>query len=229
MRLHTAKADNVSHTKSVTTEDVDAFTTEQRKLFEDPMSLLEHMADVGDFKPQMRKLQVLASEMRAQGRELSTLLRNWTFLGKPGTGKTTVARKMAALLHSFGLLPTDKLVETSALDLTGEFVGQSKSKMQEKMDEARGGVLFIDEAYELGVGSYGNDVMTKLVQLLTDERYEVGVAGTAFGICMLLSTRRKFIVSTQLFADYIFCSTKWSSYWQVILTKWRICSPRTLD
>lgn len=187
MRLHAAKADNLSQTLSVTKDDVDGYTAEQRELFEDPMSVLQDMADVGDFKSQMCKLQVLASEMRAQGRELGTLLRNWTFLGKAGTGKTTVARKMAALLHSFGLLPTDKLVETSALDLTGEFVGQSKSKMQEKMDEARGGVLFIDEAYELGVGSYGSDVMTKLVQLLTDQRYEVGVAGAALVFYLLLS------------------------------------------
>jgi SpoVK/Ycf46/Vps4 family AAA+-type ATPase len=174
MRLHAAKANNISQPKYVTIEDVDGYTEEQQKLFDDPMSVLEDMADVGDFKPQMRKLQIVASEMRVQGRETASLLKNWTFLGKPGTGKTTVARKMAALLHSFGLLPTSNLVETSALDLTGEFVGQSKSKLQEKMDEARGGVLFIDEAYELGVGSYGNEVMTKLVQLLTDERYQVG-------------------------------------------------------
>ncbi len=174
MRLHAAKATHISQPKTVTIEDVDGYTEEQRKLFDDPMSVLEDMADVGDFKPQMRKLQIVASELRAQGRETASLLNNWTFLGKPGTGKTTVARKMATLLHSFGLLPTCHLVETSALDLTGEFVGQSKSKMQEKMDEARGGVLFIDEAYELGAGSYGNEVMTKLVQLLTDERYQVG-------------------------------------------------------
>ena len=172
MRLHTEKAKNIS--QYVTIEDVDGHTEEQQKMFDDPLSVLEDMADVGDFKPQMRKLEIVASEMRRQGRETASLLKNWTFLGKPGTGKTTVARKMAALLHSFGLLPTSNLVETSALDLTGEFVGQSKSKLQEKMDEARGGVLFIDEAYELGVGSFGNEIMTKLVQLLTDERYQVG-------------------------------------------------------
>jgi SpoVK/Ycf46/Vps4 family AAA+-type ATPase len=174
MRLLAAKSESVSQVKTVTIEDVDGYTEEQRKLFDDPMSILEDMAEVGNFKSQMRELQIVASERRVQGRALAPLLKNWTFLGQPGTGKTTVARKMAALLHSFGLLPTDNFVETSALDLTGEFVGQSKSKMQEKMDEARGGVLFIDEAYELGVGSFGNEVMTKLVQLLTDERYEVG-------------------------------------------------------
>ena len=174
MRLHAATAGDISQVKTVTIEDVDGYTEEQRNLFDNPMSILEDMADVGDFKPKMRQLQKVAYERRAQSRALSPLLKNWTFLGKSGTGKTTVARKMAALLHSFGLLPTSNLVQTSALDLTGEFVGQSKSKIQEKMDEARGGVLFIDEAYELGVGSYGNEVMTKLVQLLTDERYQVG-------------------------------------------------------
>jgi DNA replication protein DnaC len=173
VRLHTEKAKNISQL-NVTIEDVDGHTEEQQKMFDDPLSVLEDMADVGDFKPRMRKLQIVASEMRVQGRETASLLKNWTFLGKSGTGKTTVARKMATLLHSFGLLSTSNLVETSALDLTGEYVGQSKSKLQEKMDEARGGVLFIDEAYELGVGSFGNEIMTKLVQLLTDERYQVG-------------------------------------------------------
>jgi DNA replication protein DnaC len=226
MRLHAAKAGNIRQTKSVTKEDVDGYTADQRKLFEDPMSVLEEMADVGDFKPQMRRLQVQAAERRAQGRDLGTLLRNWTFLGKPGTGKTTVARKMAALLHSFGLLPTDKLVETSALDLTGEFVGQSKSKMQEKMDEARGGVLFIDEAYELGAGSYGNEVMTKLVQLLTDQRYEVCVASADSIPSLPNHVRVCFSVNSPL-VGHVPCSTRWSSSWRATRTKWRECSLRT--
>jgi hypothetical protein len=126
-------------------------------------------------------------------------LKNWTFLGQPGTGKTTVARKMAVLLRSFGLLPTDNFVETSALDLTGEFVGQSKSKMQEEMDEARGGVLFNDEAYELGVGSYGNEVMTKLVQLLTDERYEVGPLGPM----LLRIPVKRFVFFSLFFCTFV--------------------------
>ena len=52
------------------------------------MSVLEDMADVGDFKPKMRQLQKVAYERRAQSRALSPLLKNWTFLGKSGTGKT---------------------------------------------------------------------------------------------------------------------------------------------
>ena len=230
MRLHAAKATHISQPKTVTIEDVDGYTEEQRKLFDDPMSVLEDMADVGDFKPQMRKLQIVASELRAQGRETASLLNNWTFLGKPGTGKTTVARKMAALLHSFGLLPTCHLVETSALDLTGEFVGQSKSKMQEKMDEARGGVLFIDEAYELGAGSYGNEVMTKLVQLLTDERYQVGPQRAqpmqiTFALFVSLPFEcARVCVHTR---SRSLCSTKWSSSWLATPIEWRQCSTKT--
>ena len=89
-------------------------------------------------------------------------------------GKTTVARKMAKLMNALGLLATDRIVETSALDLTGEFVGASKKKVQEAMDAARGGVLFIDEAYALGGNDkYCKDAQDTLVQLMTDPRYTV--------------------------------------------------------
>jgi hypothetical protein len=81
---------------------------------------------------------------------------------------------MAKFMHSLGLIATDRVVEVAGLDLTGEFMGHTKKKVQEKMNEARGGVLFIDEAYALG----GSDIYCKntrdtLVQLMTDERYKV--------------------------------------------------------
>lgn len=93
-------------------------------------------------------------------------------------GKTTVAQKMAKFMHSLGLLPTDRCVEVAALDLTGEFVGHSKKKVQEAMDAARGGVLFIDEAYNLGGhDKFCKDAQDTLVQLMTDTRYKVkGIA-----------------------------------------------------
>ena len=89
-------------------------------------------------------------------------------------GKTEVARTMAKLLNALGLLSLNKVVETSALGITGEYVGQSKKKVQDKMEEARGGVLFIDEAYAWSTSSYGPESQAELVRLMTDVRYEVG-------------------------------------------------------
>ena len=81
---------------------------------------------------------------------------------------------MAKFMHSLGLIATDRVVEVAGLDLTGEFMGHSKKKVQEKMDEARGGVLFIDEAYALGgPDMYCKNARDTLVQLMTDERYKV--------------------------------------------------------
>ena len=63
-------------------------------------------------------------------------------------------------------------METSGLHLTGEYVGQTKAKVDEKIDKAKGGVLFIDEAYELGKGVYGNEACTTLVAAMTDPKYD---------------------------------------------------------
>ena len=88
-------------------------------------------------------------------------------------GKTEVARTMAKLLNALGLLLLNKVVETSALAITGEYVGHSKKKVQDAMAEARGGVLFIDEAYAWKDSSFGHESQAELVQLMTDARYEV--------------------------------------------------------
>eukprot|EP00850_Spirogloea_muscicola_P008912 SM000049S16683 [mRNA] locus=s49:45544:47832:+ [translate_table: standard] len=75
-------------------------------------------------------------------------------LGSPGTGKTTVARIVARLLHALGALPTDCVIECQRTDLVGEFVGHTGPKTRKKarsnkIQEAEGGVLFVDEAYRL--------------------------------------------------------------------------------
>ena len=82
---------------------------------------------------------------RREGRSVKGLVGNWVFTGSPGTGKTTVARRVASVLHAYGLLATDHVEVTSALDLTGQYVGQTKKAVEERMAAARGGVLFIDD------------------------------------------------------------------------------------
>jgi len=79
---------------------------------------------------------------------------------------------MAKILHGIELIATDTIVETSGLDLTGEYLGQTKKKVEEKMGQAKGGVLFIDEAYELGKGHYGEEAMTTLLAGMTSPEYK---------------------------------------------------------
>lgn len=75
------------------------------------------------------------------------------FEGPPGTGKTTVAQKMAHALFAAGVIEQDKLVQVSAKDLVGQYVGHTAPKTAEVIERAKGGVLFVDEAYALIVGS----------------------------------------------------------------------------
>ena len=95
------------------------------------------------------------------------------FVGNPGTGKTTVARLLAKILREEGLLERGHLVEATVGDLEGEYIGQTRVKTQALCDRARGGVLFIDEAYGLMSGSnggehadYGKEAIEVLIQFM---------------------------------------------------------------
>jgi len=106
-------------------------------------------------------------------RKLTLLLRT-TFLSSPqlkGTGKTTVARAIAEVLFRLELKPSDKIVERSANDLTADYVGQTSSKVTEALQDAKGGVLFIDEAYTLGDGPFGKEACDTLVAAMTSDNF----------------------------------------------------------
>ena len=100
------------------------------------------------------------------------------FTGNPGTGKTTVARLVAELYRTLGLLPRGHLVEVQRADLVGGYVGQTAIKVQQKVLSALGGILFIDEAYSLATGSdidYGSEAVATLVKMMEDHRDELSV------------------------------------------------------
>ena len=95
--------------------------------------------------------------------------------GNPGTGKTTVARIFGKLFYAMKLLPSDKVIETSGLDMTAGYVGHTKDKVNELCDKAMGGTLFIDEAYCLAgkdgeANSFAGEAVGAILKRMEDDR-----------------------------------------------------------
>lgn len=102
------------------------------------------------------------------------------FYGSPGTGKTTVARIYGKMLKALGLLKQGHLIETDRAGLIGNYIGQTTNKTNEKVNEAIGGVLFIDEAYSLYKGEhsqwdYGVEAIEILMKRMEDNRDSLAV------------------------------------------------------
>ena len=111
-------------------------------------------------------------------------MKSGVFFGSPGTGKTTVARLYGRMLKSMGFLSKGHLVETDRAGLVANYVGQTATKTDEKIAEALGGILFIDEAYSLSQedqvsSDYGSEAIQILMKRMEDHRddFIVIVAG----------------------------------------------------
>jgi len=156
----------------------------QQDLFTDPsvggspISALRDMVNCDRILDRIVRLEKQMKVLTAKGappEEIrQKMLRNWVFTGPPGTGKTTVARALGQVFFDLGLLTDPAVVECKAQDLIGQYVGHTAPLVNAKMDEARGGVLFIDEAYGLSPdrSAFGADALEKLLANLTDPRYE---------------------------------------------------------
>ena len=152
-------------------EDVDSGGIPQGQVnVADIFAPLDKLYRMHGVKDKLFQLYSAAQVAQADG-DSPPPLGHFAFVGAPGTGKTTVARVVGEILFSLGLLAKKTVVETSGLDLTGEYLGQTKTKVTEKLKEALGGVLFIDEAYELGKGTYGSEACSTLVAAMTDPKY----------------------------------------------------------
>lgn len=100
------------------------------------------------------------------------------FTGRPGTGKTTVARAFAHAFETMGVLTRGHLVEVDRSDLVGEYVGHTAQRTREVVARARGGVLFVDEAYSLSRGGekdFGREALDTLVRLMEEHRGDLVV------------------------------------------------------
>jgi len=165
-------------------EGTEAERTEEdirREVLQEALIELDSLIGMNMLKIEVKKF-LADIQMRKKKEQFGIQSDNSTlhmvFEGPPGTGKTTVARIMGQILYGVGYLETGELHECDRGDLIGEYVGQTAPKVKQIFSDARGGVIFIDEAYSLtpkeGNG-FENEAIDTIVKLMEDNRKDTVV------------------------------------------------------
>ncbi len=145
--------------------------------FEDVMQRMDALIGLNNIKQKVRDhakyIQFLQLRKDKGFEEITNINVHSVFVGNPGTGKTTVAKMMGLLYNKMGLLSKGHVYEVDRVDLIGEYIGQTAPKVKDAIEQARGGVLFIDEAYSLARSNedtkdFGREVIEILVKELSN-------------------------------------------------------------
>jgi energy-coupling factor transporter ATP-binding protein EcfA2 len=159
----------VSSNVSITPKDIDF------NHGNDPLSLVEQFEMYGSvFYEYVLSLCHRVKLWEKEGRRAAESVGHMLFLGNSGTGKTSAANNMSGLLYSLGLVSKKQIVRKTAKDFIQPYDGQTEGFVASVLEESRGGVLFIDEAYEFKNSRYGNDALGVLVGKLDDPDFANG-------------------------------------------------------
>ena len=152
-------------------------------LLQEALTELEDLVGLQNIKEEVQNMIKLTQYYKELKRDvLKVFSLHTVFLGNPGTGKTTIARILGKVYKALGLLERGHLVEVDASDLIAGFVGQTAIKTKELIDQAMGGILFIDEAYAItegkghsGSNDFGGKAIAALIKEMEDHRGEFAV------------------------------------------------------
>lgn len=157
---------------------------DRRQVLAEALAELEAMDGMEGIKEQMRTLTAeiaFENEQRRRGMDITGKTRHLIFKGPPGTGKTTIANLIARLYYGLGVIRAHTLVQADRSVLIGAVEGESAKKTLAKLDEARGGVIFIDEAYDLiqdrggQADPFGTEALTTILLKMENNRDDLVV------------------------------------------------------
>ena len=160
----------------LTTDDLPAAQSAAARPLDEVLNELDEFIGMRSVKNSIRRLAVQSMFMKQRAAmgagKVQQLAMNFVLTGNPGTGKTSIARKMGEILQSMDILPTSRVIEASRATLVGKYMGETPKIVNSMCDKAMGGILFIDEAYTLSDQNdqYGKEAIDTLMKRMEDDR-----------------------------------------------------------
>jgi len=151
--------------------DETQYTESGKKDNETAIQKLDRLIGIEAVKEEVKMLQIKKEYNEKVGRNVeATFDLHYIIIGNSGTGKTTAARLLGEIMHELGYLGSGHTVKVTRMDLIAGYVGQTAIKTREKIEQAIGGVLFVDEAYSLAEDDFGQEAINEIIAAMTAKR-----------------------------------------------------------